>query len=679
VHLLNWLVVKGRIRLNWWGRDAGDYTGGRCIVLLAVVAICLPAALRAQTIPGAPSNLTASAVSSFQISLSWSDTSTNEDGFKVDRSLDGTNFTQIAQLQPDVTNYRNSKLFPDTTYFYRVRAYNSAGDSTPSDVSGASTPTTPCPLSVVGWGYGYDGQTTPPADLTGAVSIAAGYTHSFALKSDGTVIGWGDSYYSTPPGGVNGVVAIAAGLFHSLALKGDGTIIGWGDSAPPAGLSNVVAVAAGYNFSLALKSDGTVFGWGANDYGQAMPPAGLSNVVAIAAGFEFSLALKSDGTVVAWGRNNYGQTAPGALTDVVAISAGGFHGLALKSDGSVVGWGNNGDGQATIPAEVTGVVAIAAGGYHSLAVKSDGTVVGWGYDYYGQATPPAGLAGAVDLGAGFFHSLALAVRPGSPAELTARSVTTNQVDLSWSRNSSDVDGFEVEQAPVVGGIPGTWTPLAIVGAGVATYSDMPADTTGWYRVRAHNSCAESPWSTTKVPALILNDTWSTGIRTNQDLPTSSAWWASDGQSVLVTPGSMTVTVGVSSVMAITYFTPDTNSLPVELNVGDTLTATFNFILNGVVSNGISSQGFRLGILNFADSTLNPKRMTEDGFNNNSQGNGVQGYALFGKVYGTFGDDQPIDIRKRTNLSDGALIGTSADWTSLDKEHLYTGFSRALLT
>src|SRR5438874_10068318 len=89
----------------------------------------LHSSAQAQTIPNAPTNLAASVVSALQISLSWADASTNEDGFKIERSLDGTNFSQIAQVLTNVTNYRNAGLFPNTTYFYRVRAYNSGGAS----------------------------------------------------------------------------------------------------------------------------------------------------------------------------------------------------------------------------------------------------------------------------------------------------------------------------------------------------------------------------------------------------------------------------------------------------------------------------------------------------------------------------------------------------------------------
>jgi alpha-tubulin suppressor-like RCC1 family protein len=171
---------------------------------------------------------------------------------------------------------------------------------------------------------------------------------------------------------LSGVVAIAAVVSRSLALKSDGTVVAWGDnwegqSTVPSGLSGVVAIAAGGAHSLALKSDGTVVAWGDSGSGQSTVPSGLNGVVAIAAGDNHSLALKSDGTVVAWGAYRP-STVPDGLSGVVAISAGEAHSLALKSDGTVMAWGDNGDGQSTVPDGLTCVVAIAAGYAQSLAL-----------------------------------------------------------------------------------------------------------------------------------------------------------------------------------------------------------------------------------------------------------------------------------------------------------------------
>ena len=85
----------------------------------------------ANSIPAAPSSLTAVAVSKSQINLAWTDNSSNETGFKIERctGVTCTKFSQIATVGANVLKYSNSGLKRNTTYRYRVRAYNAAGNS----------------------------------------------------------------------------------------------------------------------------------------------------------------------------------------------------------------------------------------------------------------------------------------------------------------------------------------------------------------------------------------------------------------------------------------------------------------------------------------------------------------------------------------------------------------------
>src|ERR1017187_3781805 len=101
--------------------------------------------------------------------------------------------------------------------------------------------------------------------------------------------------------------------------------------------------------------------------------------------------------------------------------------------------------------------------------------------------------------------------------------------------------------------------------------------------------------------VILDDTWADGNRSNTSLPTNAAWYASSGSALTATTGSMTLTIGGSAVLAVSYFTTNA-ATPVQLTVGDTLLTTITFVFNGVAAPN-SSQGFRLGVYEFGSSRV----------------------------------------------------------------------------
>jgi len=154
-------------------------------------------------------------------------------------------------------------------------------------------------FSVIGWGDNSSGQTTIPAGLTNALAVAAGWSHSLALKSDGAVVAWGD---------------------NSI-----------GQTTIPAGLTNVTAIAAGEAYSLALKSDGTVIGWGYNGNGQITIPSRLTNVIALAPGStaNFSLVIFKAVTEPVVSVNGVISANGAGLTDVNAANLTGAVPLAL--------------------------------------------------------------------------------------------------------------------------------------------------------------------------------------------------------------------------------------------------------------------------------------------------------------------------------------------------------------
>ncbi|HEU4836449.1 MAG TPA: metallophosphoesterase [Pyrinomonadaceae bacterium] len=92
--------------------------------------------------PAAPTSLTATAVSNSRINLSWTDNSTDESGFRIERCKNPncTNFTQIAQVGAGVVTFADTTVSRNTAYNYRVRAFNAAGNSAYSNTAGAKTP-----------------------------------------------------------------------------------------------------------------------------------------------------------------------------------------------------------------------------------------------------------------------------------------------------------------------------------------------------------------------------------------------------------------------------------------------------------------------------------------------------------------------------------------------------------
>lgn len=181
--------------------------------------------------------------------------------------------------------------------------------------------------------------------LSNVVAVASGGRHCLALRRDGTVVGWGMDYdgqaTGVPSGAVfpytNGVVTlngqvltnvmrIAAGHQHSVALKSDGTVVAWGNGTygqtnVPSGLSNVVAIALGGNESanqvLAVKADGKMVAWGGRNAQTNIPPS-LTNVVVAAVGSAHSLALIGERPLVptvrlsapVWNANSFSFSLP---------------------------------------------------------------------------------------------------------------------------------------------------------------------------------------------------------------------------------------------------------------------------------------------------------------------------------------------------------------------------------
>ena len=87
-----------------------------------------------------PSGLVANAISSSQITLNWTDNSSDETGFKIERSPDGsTAWTQIAAPAANAVSFVDAGLVHASTYYYRVSATSAGGDSAYTGTASATT------------------------------------------------------------------------------------------------------------------------------------------------------------------------------------------------------------------------------------------------------------------------------------------------------------------------------------------------------------------------------------------------------------------------------------------------------------------------------------------------------------------------------------------------------------
>ncbi|KHN51765.1 alpha-N-acetylglucosaminidase [Dickeya fangzhongdai] len=215
--------------------------------------------------PASPDSLTAGAISSSVVQLDWNDCSDNERGFIVEYSYAGTfgdsaydttprayeaggAYTSAESLGPDATSVDVGTLAPNTTYAFRVKAYNQAGDSVYSNVVSVTTPPA-SPLSEA-WKRQDIGKTDTPGTATEDQDVIALEAHTGDM--------WG---------------AADAFNFVYQTLKGDGSItarlidLRYSDPYAKAGLiiRNTLSDSSAYMLTGYTASSGAMSQWRSKD------------------------------------------------------------------------------------------------------------------------------------------------------------------------------------------------------------------------------------------------------------------------------------------------------------------------------------------------------------------------------------------------------------------------------
>lgn len=315
------------------------------------------------------------------------------------------------------------------------------------------------------------------------VSLAFNQNQSVALDASGKLWSWGDDSYGQLGRGDSGrascgsgsnncrldmaevsgleqVLAVSTGYSHVLALRSDGTVWGFGlndlgqlgdgstvnrstpvqvlwDPADAATVGRIIQVSASSKSSYALDDKGQLWAWGRNQYAnlgqgavsastaaQSTPlrvpmPEGV-RIVSVANGRDHVLALTSEGKVYAWGLNAssqvgyYGYIHKGTATawpstvlsptrlpametsPAVAVYANGNTSYVRRADGKLYPWGMYGqtEGTGTVYANLdepedrlpmlTTMMDLAVGALHQVALRADGQVFTWGWSFEGS-------------------------------------------------------------------------------------------------------------------------------------------------------------------------------------------------------------------------------------------------------------------------------------------------------
>ncbi|MBP5544840.1 MAG: PEGA domain-containing protein [Kiritimatiellae bacterium] len=386
----------------------------------------------------------------------------------------------------------------------------------------------PAPAGVpYGWGASGHGRTEAPEGLTGVAQIASGMNFNLGLTTNGTVTAWGYNGHGgcDVPDGLENVSFVAAGGYEShgagFAVKTDGSVVAWGEphkvyydsytngwdtvNLMPADLADVVQIAVGGDFAVALRADGTVVTWGARggwwDWDEDLQedvwvpedyyavPLAVRDIVAIAAGDEHVVSLCADGTVLSWGKeyNDNGQyDVPEYLADAVAVGAmkseWNCAGFAICADGQLAAWGNAWNGITDVPLSVLGFVSVDGGQEHAVALDAAGQVAVWGYtntwNYSLGVVPAAVRMGALGVAAGGYHCTAILTDTDGDTIADNEERLLGRDPAVWE----DTSRVDVSGRVSIDGADGAGAVVAFYDASGARRAKAEADEDGRYEI-----------------------------------------------------------------------------------------------------------------------------------------------------------------------------------------------------
>jgi titin len=407
------------------------------------------------TAPTAPSSLTATTVSNTQIDLAWADNSGNEDGFKIERKTGAAGtYAEVGTVGANVASYSDNGLDPATEYFYRVRAYNTSGNSAYSNEANATTFSSNVNLAL-----------NKPAT---ASSTDISSTPSLAVDGNSLTF-WRSGFVNS----TNAIQWLQVELHPSLPVTIGRAVVTWSQSY----------FALQYEFQ--VSTDGTAW------------TAVYTNNAGASGTQDFAFTTTSARFVRLYMTKNEKSNYRVAELEVysgVPVAPNSLMATPISQSQINLAWADNSSDEVGFKIErktgAAGTYAeVATVGTNMTSYSNTGLDQSTEYFYRVRGYNTFGNSSYSNEAS----ATTLPIPPAAPDSLTAATVSHAQIDLAWTDHAGNEDGFKIERKT---GAAGTYAEIASVGANVTSYSNIGLDQTTeyFYRVRSHNAGGHSDYS-----------------------------------------------------------------------------------------------------------------------------------------------------------------------------------------
>jgi titin len=461
-----------------------------------------------QSAPSSPGRMQAQAIAYNRIDLQWADLSNNESRFDIERA-DGPSgaYSKIKEVDANTQNYTDNSVEGNKTYCYRVRAVNEIGASGYTDPPACAT--TPAPPAGVPQNLSAVATSTTQISVTwNAVAGASGYQLERSANGADTWQNIGPSPATATTFVDNGLTPNTRYYYRVRALNSAGVPGDFSSVAsaitpdvPPTAPARLAVTAVTYNqVSLQwadLSNNETGFQIERSPDGSAWTK--IDEVV-------FNTTSYIDKTVQPQTKYYYRVRAinaagPSAYTTPVDVTTPvgppavtqDLKATAISTTQISLTW-------TTVATAATILIeksATGTSGWVSLTTVA-GTTTSYTdnnltpntrYYYRIQATNVSGTSPVSNVA----DATTPDVPPAAPARLTAKPVSSSQIDLAWADLSTNESGFEIEQS---NSATGTFTPITRLPAESTNYEvkGLADETQYCFRVRAVNAAGPSAFT-----------------------------------------------------------------------------------------------------------------------------------------------------------------------------------------